>query len=199
MPRTSEPNNKTYSGSSDQPKHTSSSLFGSPSNKSTSHRYIPELNSMTQQSPASKQAREQELNDEGFEETQSLVSETLSQEASSGNYETDTHDSTRCSPAELTRTTAVANSNNSGTAGLLGKSSSPIVGNGGGTSSKTLQQRRDGLGRISAAQDKSLTRIKGFERRDSRDSLSGRSVKSQEGSSFLPKRTGSLKREPPAR
>ncbi|XP_017883156.1 uncharacterized protein LOC108626791 [Ceratina calcarata] len=45
--------------------------------------------------------REQEMNDEGFEETQSLVSETLSQETSSGNYETDTHDSTRCSPAEL--------------------------------------------------------------------------------------------------
>lgn len=51
---------------------------------------------------ASSKAREQELNDEGFEETQSLVSESLSQEASSGNYETDTHDSTRCSPAELT-------------------------------------------------------------------------------------------------
>ncbi|CAK9809134.1 FH2 domain-containing protein 1 [Anthophora plagiata] len=51
--------------------------------------------------PPGKAARDQELNDEGFEETQSLVSETLSQETSSGNYETDTHDSTRCSPAEL--------------------------------------------------------------------------------------------------
>ncbi|XP_072749439.1 uncharacterized protein Form3 [Anoplolepis gracilipes] len=64
-------------------------------------RFIPDIN-VTSSSPSSgKVTRDQELNDEGFEETQSLVSETLSQETSSGNYETDTHDSTRCSPAEL--------------------------------------------------------------------------------------------------
>lgn len=62
-------------------------------------RFIPDI-SVTS-SPPGKVTRDQELNDEGFEETQSLVSETLSQETSSGNYETDTHDSTRCSPAEL--------------------------------------------------------------------------------------------------
>lgn len=61
-------------------------------------RFIPDI-SVTSM-PVNK-ARDQELNDEGFEETQSLVSETLSQETSSGNYETDTHDSTRCSPADL--------------------------------------------------------------------------------------------------
>lgn len=63
-------------------------------------RFIPDI-SVTSSPPSSGKGRDQELNDEGFEETQSLVSETLSQETSSGNYETDTHDSTRCSPAEL--------------------------------------------------------------------------------------------------
>lgn len=44
----------------------------------------------------------EDLHDEGFEETQSLVSETLSsQETSSGNFETDMPDSTRCSPANM--------------------------------------------------------------------------------------------------
>ena len=61
-------------------------------------RFIPDISVASM--PVNK-ARDQELNDEGFEETQSLVSETLSQETSSGNYETDTHDSTRCSPADL--------------------------------------------------------------------------------------------------
>ncbi|KAL6253627.1 hypothetical protein P5V15_015933 [Pogonomyrmex californicus] len=63
-------------------------------------RFIPDI-SVTSSPPTSGKGKDQELNDEGFEETQSLVSETLSQETSSGNYETDTHDSTRCSPAEL--------------------------------------------------------------------------------------------------
>jgi len=63
------------------------------------NRFIPDVSVTT--SPLSGKSRDQELNDEGFEETQSLVSETLSQETSSGNYETDTHDLMRCSPAEL--------------------------------------------------------------------------------------------------
>ena len=166
----------THSNQSPSSKHTS--VFG---NKPSS-RYIPDLTLSTSKQ---QQAREQELNDEGFEESQSLVSETLSQEASSGNYETDTHDSsTRCSPAELTRTT---NSH-------VPKSSSPI----GSSVTKTALQRRDSP-RLSA-QDKNLSRLKSFERRDSRDSISSRgSGKSQEASSFLPKRTSSLKREPPTR
>ncbi|XP_012286898.1 uncharacterized protein LOC105703237 isoform X2 [Orussus abietinus] len=45
--------------------------------------------------------KDQELNDEGFEETQSLVSEAFSQETSSGNFEADTQISSRCSPAEM--------------------------------------------------------------------------------------------------
>lgn len=68
------------------------------------NRFIPDIN-VTNASPlslgTSVKGRDQELNDEGFEETQSLVSESLSQETSSGNYETDAHDSTRYSPAEL--------------------------------------------------------------------------------------------------
>lgn len=64
-------------------------------------RFIPDINVTSSPPSSGKVTRDQELNDEGFEETQSLVSETLSQETSSGNYETDTHDSTRCSPAEL--------------------------------------------------------------------------------------------------
>ncbi|XP_034177466.2 FH2 domain-containing protein formin 3 isoform X2 [Osmia lignaria lignaria] len=65
-------------------------------------RYVPDINVTSPPAlPSSAKGRELEMNDEGFEETQSLVSETLSQETSSGNYETDTHDSIRCSPAEL--------------------------------------------------------------------------------------------------
>ncbi|XP_011314517.1 uncharacterized protein form3 [Fopius arisanus] len=63
-------------------------------------RFIPDIN-MTSTSPLIGKSKDQEMNDEGFEETQSLVSETLSQETSSGNYETDVHDSPSCSPAEM--------------------------------------------------------------------------------------------------
>lgn len=80
----------------DEPRDRSrqSSMFRS--------RFIPDINVTSSSLQASSgKGKDQELNDEGFEETQSLVSETLSQETSSGNYETDTHDSTRCSPAEL--------------------------------------------------------------------------------------------------
>lgn len=72
-----------------------------PSNSMFRSRFIPDISVTTSPQVSLVKAKEQELNDEGFEETQSLVSETLSQETSSGNYETDTHDSTRCSPAEL--------------------------------------------------------------------------------------------------
>ncbi|KMQ96916.1 fh2 domain-containing protein 1 [Lasius niger] len=83
-----------------QEQETSSRSFRSE-NSLDDARFIPDI-SVTSSPPSSgKVTRDQELNDEGFEETQSLVSETLSQETSSGNYETDTHDSTRCSPAEL--------------------------------------------------------------------------------------------------
>lgn len=173
--------NKSYgltnsnSSSNQLPSSRQTSVFG----KGTS-RYIPDLNTTT------SKAREQELNDEGFEETQSLVSETLSQEASSGNYETDTHDSTRCSPAELTRTTSSG----------LPKTSSTIIGSNNTATSKSLPRRESS--RVNA-QDKNLARIKSFDRRDSRDSLSSRTGKPQESSSFLPKRTSSLKREPPTR
>ncbi|XP_063991076.1 uncharacterized protein Form3 isoform X2 [Diachasmimorpha longicaudata] len=64
------------------------------------NRFIPDIN-MTSISPLIGKSKDLELNDEGFEETQSLVSETLSQETSSGNYETDIHDSPSCSPAEM--------------------------------------------------------------------------------------------------
>nr|XP_003707392.2 PREDICTED: uncharacterized protein LOC100883788 [Megachile rotundata]XP_012150017.1 PREDICTED: uncharacterized protein LOC100883788 [Megachile rotundata]XP_012150018.1 PREDICTED: uncharacterized protein LOC100883788 [Megachile rotundata] len=65
-------------------------------------RFVPDISVTASPTlPVTVKGRDQEMNDEGFEETQSLVSETLSQETSSGNYETDTHDSIRCSPAEL--------------------------------------------------------------------------------------------------
>lgn len=74
-----------------------------PTYASSPHPNVPNATSHHSFSslPPTGKVRDQEMNDEGFEETQSLVSETLSQETSSGNYETDTHDSTRCSPAEL--------------------------------------------------------------------------------------------------
>lgn len=81
-----------HDGSAFHPTYASSPHLNVPN--STSHHSFSSL-------PPSGKVRDQEMNDEGFEETQSLVSETLSQETSSGNYETDTHDSTRCSPAEL--------------------------------------------------------------------------------------------------
>lgn len=76
------------------------SILIAPQNSVFRGRFVPDTSTMTTP-PSCGKGKEQELNDEGFEETQSLVSETLSQETSSGNYETDTHDSTRCSPAEL--------------------------------------------------------------------------------------------------
>lgn len=81
-----------HDGSVFHPTYASSPHPNVPN--STSHHSFSSL-------PPTGKVRDQEMNDEGFEETQSLVSETLSQETSSGNYETDTHDSTRCSPAEL--------------------------------------------------------------------------------------------------
>lgn len=81
-----------HDGSTFHPTYASSPHLNVPN--STSHHSFSSL-------PPTGKVRDQEMNDEGFEETQSLVSETLSQETSSGNYETDTHDSTRCSPAEL--------------------------------------------------------------------------------------------------
>ncbi|XP_051166686.1 uncharacterized protein LOC127284982 isoform X2 [Leptopilina boulardi] len=137
----------------------SGSPFSADKNRSSKQnsmfksRFIPDL-SVTS-IPVNK-SRDQEMNDEGFEETQSLVSETLSQETSSGNYETDTHDSTRCSPADLGCTT-----------------------NG---------QRR---GSEIPTSDSSLIRIKPFDRRNSSMRLK------TDTSSFLPKRTGSLKRDLP--
>jgi len=87
-----EKNIRSADDSRDRSTTRQSSMFRS--------RFIPDIN-VTSSPPSSGKSRDQELNDEGFEETQSLVSETLSQETSSGNYETDTHDSTRCSPPEL--------------------------------------------------------------------------------------------------
>ncbi|XP_023248408.1 FH2 domain-containing protein 1 [Copidosoma floridanum] len=148
-----------------------------PGRQQGSPRYISDLT-------ATSKARELDLNDEGFEETQSLVSETLSQEASSGNYETDTHDSTRCSPAELTRTgttTAVAAPTATSTA---------VPRTSGGLPKGVIGSSDP---RPTAIQDKNISRIKGgFERRDSRDS-----VASKDSGSFLPKRTSSVKREVP--
>lgn len=159
---------KTNRRSADEPDHSvvtrqnSSSLFR--------NRYIPDIN-VTQSSPFGK-SRDQELNDEGFEETQSLVSETLSQETSSGNYETDTHDSsTRCSPAELL----------------------------GGYNS-ALQHRRNigamdedddlsGGRRLSVNRSLKSSTNKVFDKKETtRNNAS-------EKSSFLPKRTASMKRE----
>ncbi|XP_024936099.1 uncharacterized protein LOC107262944 isoform X2 [Cephus cinctus] len=122
-------------------------------------RFIPDISvtsappSVT--SPLPTKAKDQELNDEGFEETQSLVSETLSQGTSSGNYETDTHDSTRCSPAEL-RYTANNQTDN-----------------------------------IARSVNKELTKLKAFAPRTGSMRIPG------EKTSYLPKRTGSLKRETP--
>lgn len=87
-----DPPRSNHDGSAFHPTYASSPHLNVPN--STSHHSFSSL-------PPSGKVRDQEMNDEGFEETQSLVSETLSQETSSGNYETDTHDSTRCSPAEL--------------------------------------------------------------------------------------------------
>lgn len=116
-------------------------------------KFIPDIN-ITSNSPLVK-GKDQELNDEGFEETQSLVSETLSQETSSGNYETDTHDSPRCSPAEM----RYDNKNHTETIKRVGKDE--------------------------------IARLKAFGTRPGSMRISG------EKTSFLPKKTESLKREAP--
>ncbi|CAL7949453.1 unnamed protein product [Xylocopa violacea] len=120
--------------------------------------------------------RDQEMNDEGFEETQSLVSETLSQETSSGNYETDTHESTRCSPAELRYT---------GTR-IKHPEVEEVENDRRKTVENTLTSPLPSTSTPSSA-------IKGFEKRTN-------SMKhANEKSSFLPKRTNSLKRDDAAR
>ena len=134
-----------------QQRQQSSSLFKS--------RFIPDI-SITNSPPITGKAKELEMNDEGFEETQSLVSETLSQETSSGNYETDTHESARCSPAAELRYSANSMKPE-------GKERRRIVG-------------KD-----------EITRLKAFGPRAGSMRVSG------EKSSFLPKRSGSLKREAP--
>lgn len=66
------------------------------------NEFIPEIK--VQASTPSKQRAEHELNDEGFEETQSLVSETPSQGTSSGcNYEGDSTDAQKKKASKLTR------------------------------------------------------------------------------------------------
>ncbi|KAL7291846.1 hypothetical protein TKK_0014411 [Trichogramma kaykai] len=191
-----------------------SPLFGKTNSQS---RFIPDLTT-------TNKAREQELNDEGFEETQSLVSETLSQEASSGNYETDTHDSTRCSPAEMTRGGDTPKKSNPKLSTLpkvtqLAKSSSGSGSTGStskaAASSAAAFSRRDSSSRLAkaAAQDKTVGRLKqAFERRNSRDSVTStrssssasKAIPADKGAignstSYLPKRAASLKREPPTR
>lgn len=133
-----------------QQQQQSSSLFKS--------RFIPDI-SITSTPTMLGKARELEMNDEGFEETQSLVSESLSQETSSGNYETDNHDSPRCSPAAELR--------------YRGPEKPEVI------------ERRRTVGKDEIA------RLKAFGPR------AGSMRLSSEKSSFLPKRTGSLKREEP--
>ncbi|KAL0113000.1 hypothetical protein PUN28_012320 [Cardiocondyla obscurior] len=131
-------------------------------------RFIPDI-SVTSSPLSSGKGRDQELNDEGFEETQSLVSETLSQETSSGNYETDTHDSTRCSPAEMR-------------------------GYGSGQRQRsTITVMNDDLDTRRSSVDKLLKPASdnAFDKK-----MAARNA--SEKSSFLPKRTGSVKRESPA-
>ncbi|XP_054009091.1 uncharacterized protein LOC128893568 isoform X1 [Hylaeus anthracinus] len=132
-------------------------------------RFVPDICVTTSASsplpPPSAKGRDQEMNDEGFEETQSLVSETLSQETSSGNYETDTHDSTRCSPAELRYS---GNDTDRPRPAII-----------------ACEEHVDENKSI----DKALTSVKGFEKRASSMRKTG------EKTSFLPKRTNSLKRD----
>lgn len=128
-------------------------------------RFIPDISVTPSSTLSSGKARDQEMNDEGFEETQSLVSETLSQETSSGNYETDTHDSTRCSPAELRYT---GNDNDRGRVAATDEETDDAAK----TTDKALKSS-----------------IRGFVKRAN----SMRST--NEKSSYLPKRTNSLKRE----
>ncbi|OAD58367.1 FH2 domain-containing protein 1 [Eufriesea mexicana] len=124
----------------------------------------------------SGKVRDQEMNDEGFEETQSLVSETLSQETSSGNYETDTHDSTRCSPAELR---------------YAGTDSHPPIRDIIGVEVPDHSPRKSIANTLksTSSASSSSSAIKGFEKR----ATSMKHV--AEKSSFLPKRTNSLKRD----
>ncbi|XP_012532243.2 uncharacterized protein LOC105834370 isoform X1 [Monomorium pharaonis] len=131
-------------------------------------RFIPDISVTSPPPPpppSSGKSKDQELNDEGFEETQSLVSETLSQETSSGNYETDTHDSTRCSPAEL-----------SGYGGEQRR-----------RSAITMMVNDDLDGRR-ASVNKLPTSNKAFDKKTTARNAS-------EKSSFLPKRTADTKRE----
>lgn len=179
-------------------RHHQNSIFGKTGSIGNNNRYISDLGVTT---TSLNKAREQELNDEGFEETQSLVSESLSQEASSGNYETDVNDSTNCSPASRLGT------------GIVSKTLKPINGTSATTiDSSTTTNNRQALrnqnnGRTtrssSIISDKSLSRVKGsYERRDSQNSVSSRASSGNQDTTSLngysTKRIGgNLKREVP--
>lgn len=102
--------------------------------------FIPEIK--VQASTPSKQRTEHELNDEGFEETQSLVSETPSQGTSSGcNYEGDSTDAQKRKTGKLIR----ADSSGSGETNV-GTNKSKISR----TSSMRLPERRSIIPRSSS-------------------------------------------------
>ncbi|XP_044001338.1 uncharacterized protein LOC122847607 isoform X1 [Aphidius gifuensis] len=113
-------NNVTLNNNDDVDNNGNDKIKITSTNSLFKNRFIPDIcitnnnnnNNTTTTTIVGKTNKESELNDEGFEETQSLVSETLSQETSSGNYETDTHDSTRCSPADMNYTNKKINNNN---------------------------------------------------------------------------------------
>ncbi|XP_061931495.1 uncharacterized protein LOC107998165 isoform X3 [Apis cerana] len=154
-----------HDGSAFHPTYASSPHLNIPN--STSHHSFSSL-------PPTGKVRDQEMNDEGFEETQSLVSETLSQETSSGNYETDTHDSTRCSPAELRY---------------------------GGVDSNNPSMVQPAIDAKSLGNHNSANPIGGNPLKPTKTSAAPSTIKANslkhtvEKSSFLPKRANSLKRD----
>ncbi|XP_054270873.1 inverted formin-2 isoform X2 [Macrosteles quadrilineatus] len=132
--------------------------------------FIPEIR--VQASTPSKQRTEHELNDEGFEETQSLVSDTPSQGTSSGcNYEGDNKDTTKSKGGKLSR----ADSSGSGDTNV-GSNKTKISR----TSSMRLPERRSIIPRSSS-----------LRKTDSQASLTRSSVPRQPSNSTTLSKQGS--------
>ncbi|KAG8318057.1 FH2 domain-containing protein 1, variant 2 [Homalodisca vitripennis] len=163
--QTNSPNNPGVISTDKHGKFSASSVTNLPASKTTSqesnnsrasaqlkNEFIPEIR--VQASTPFKQRAEHELNDEGFEETQSLVSETPSQGTSSGcNYEGDSTDAPKHAGTKLSR----ADSSGSGETSL--KTNKSKISR---TSSLRLPERRSIIPRSSS-----------LRKTDSQASLSG--------------------------
>lgn len=138
----------SYNSTNPRESHKDEVLNATSQNAKIKSNFIPEIcvqASMPGHAKGSQNRNEHELNDEGFEETQSLVSETLSQETSSGcNYEIDATDSSRSKSSEYKRSKGkqadIMRADSSGSGDTSSSTNAPVSMTGA-TSGQSLANR----------------------------------------------------------